>query len=411
MTRIAIIGASHAGVVCAEKLREFGFVGVITLIDRIPGLPVQRPPLSKEFIKSKENATKNYNLRSDEFYERQNLNLMSGINVKEIKRKTKTIIFESGSEMGYDILILAMGADANLPVHIPQGIENAYVLRDIKDAVRLREGALHGNSAVIVGGGYIGLEVASSLRSLGIAVDLIEVESRLLSSLSSQHVSEYLKSLHQKRGVSFHFGAVVEDIFYSNSNQVRGIKLSSGYIINCDLLVFGIGVSPNTKLANDLGLTVLDGVKVDKNYLADDDIYAIGDVAFCPERSSKRIESVFHAQFSATVAAASITNAPMPAKQAYWFWSDQYDVKLQIVGILPKISSHELVQSEVRPGKKEGSFSVWSWYQDKLVCVEALGDIQAYLVGKQILEQSIDITPEVIKNDSVDLKKLMKKVY
>ena len=410
MTTIVIIGASHAGVVCAEKLREFGFDGGITLIDRIPGLPVQRPPLSKEFIKSEENPIKQYNLRTDEFYERQNINLMTGINVNEIKRETKSMIFENGSEMKYDILILAMGADANFPVHIPQGIENAYVLRDINDAVRLREGALHGNSAVIVGGGYIGLEVAASLRSVSIPVDLIEVESRLLSSLSSQHVSDYLKSLHQKKGVSFHFGEIVEDIIYSNSNRVRAIKLSSGCIIECDLLVFGIGVSPNTKLAKDLGLCVLDGVRVDKNYLADEDIYAIGDIAFCPDRSSKRIESVFHAQFSATVAAASITNGPLPANQAYWFWSDQYDVKLQIAGILPTISSHATVRSEVRAGKKEGSFSVWNWYQGKLVCVEALGDVQAYMVGKQILEQAIDITPEIIKNDSVDLKKLMKKV-
>ena len=409
MNRIAIIGASHAGVICAEKLREFGFKGLITLIDRIPGLPIQRPPLSKEFIKSKDSVKNEIYLRSEEFYKRQNIHLMTGITVQEIKRETKSVIFENGSKINYDILILSMGADAKLPIHIPKGTNNIHVLRNIKDAVRLKEETFCRNSAVIVGGGYIGLEVASSLRSVGLSVDLIEVEPQLLSRLSSQHVSEYLKSLHQKKGVSLHLGQTVEDIVFSKSNQVQAVKLSSGYVIKCDLMVFGIGVSPNIELVKDLGLNLSDGVRVDKKYLADDNIYAIGDIAFCPERSAKRIESVFHAQFSATVAAASITNSQMPAIQAYWFWSEQYDVKLQIAGILPKLNSHKLVRSEVRPGKKEGSFSVWSWYQNKLVCVEALGDVQAYMVGKRIIEQSINITPEIIKGDLEDVKKLLEK--
>ncbi len=409
MKKIAIIGASHAGVICAEKLREFGFVGLITLIDRIPGLPIQRPPLSKAFIKSKDSRMTEIYLRSEEFYKRQNIHLMTGNAVQEIKRETKSVIFENGSKINYDILILAVGADAKLPTHIPKGTNNIHVLRDINDAVRLRDETLHGNRAVIIGGGYIGLEVASSLRSVGLSVDLIEVEQQLLSRISSQYVSEYLKSLHQKKGVSFHFGQIVEDIVFSKSKQVQAVKLSSGYIIKCDLMVFGIGVSPNIKLAKDLGLSLSDGVRVDKQYLAEDNIYAIGDIALCPERSAKRIESVFHAQFSATVAAASITNSPMPALQAFWFWSEQYDVKLQIAGILPELNSHKLVRSEVRPGKKEGSFSVWSWYQNKLVCVEALGDIQAYMMGKRFLEQSIYVPPETVKGDIEELKKLFEK--
>ena len=120
MNRIAIIGASHAGVICAEKLREFGFKGLITLIDRIPGLPIQRPPLSKEFIKSKDSVKNEIYLRSEEFYERQNIHLMTGITVQEIKRETKSVIFENGSKINYDILILSMGADAKLPIHIPK---------------------------------------------------------------------------------------------------------------------------------------------------------------------------------------------------------------------------------------------------------------------------------------------------
>ncbi len=410
MNRIAIIGASHAGVVCCEKLREFGFKGTINLIDRVPGLPIQKPPLSKGFINSRDTELNNLYLRSNEFYESQKIHLMTGSNVRSVKRESKSIILENGSEINYDILILAMGANAKLPVNVPKRTENLYVLSDINDAVRLKEGVLRGKNAVIVGGGYIGLEVASSLRSVGLTVDLIEIGPRILSRVSSQIISEYLTSIHQKKGVSFHFSEIIEDILYSNSDQVKAVKLRSGHIIECDLLVFGIGVSPNIVLAKDLGLSVTDGIKVDNEYLADDNIYAIGDIAFCPERSAKRVESVFNAQFSATVAAASITCSPLPAQQAYWFWSDQYDLKLQIAGILPEPNNNKLVRSEVLVGKKEGSFSVWSWHQNKFVCVEALEDIQAYIVGKRILEQSIDITPEIIKNNSANLKNLLKKV-
>ena len=410
MKKIAIIGASHAGVACAEKLREFGFDGVITLIDRVPGLPIQKPPLSKEFIKFKDAIPDKYYLRSKEFYESKNINLITGENVHQISRKRKSIILENGLEINYDILVLAMGAEAKLPVYIPPDANNVHVLRNINDAVCLKNSALRGNSAVIVGGGYIGLEVASSLRSIGLSVDLIEVESRLLSRLSSHYVSEYLRLLHQKKGVSFHFGQMVTDVLYSSLNQVQAIKLSSGSVINCDLLLFGVGVSPNLKLAKALELSVDDGVKVDKKYLADDDIYAVGDVALCPKRSAKRIESIFNAYFSATAAAASITNSPLPANQAFWFWSEQYDMKLQIAGILPELYGHKQIQSEVRDGKKEDSFSVWSWYQNKLVCVEAMEDVQAYIIGKRILEQSIDITPEHIKDQTLDLKKLVKKI-
>ena len=218
MKKIAIIGASHAGVACAEKLREFGFDGVITLIDRVPGLPIQKPPLSKEFIKFKDAIPDKYYLRSKEFYESKNINLITGENVHQISRKRKSIILENGLEINYDILVLAMGAEAKLPVYIPPDANNVHVLRNINDAVCLKNSALRGNSAVIVGGGYIGLEVASSLRSIGLSADLIEVESRLLSRLSSHYVSEYLRLLHQKKGVSFHFGQMVTDVLYSSLN-------------------------------------------------------------------------------------------------------------------------------------------------------------------------------------------------
>ena len=142
--------------------------------------------------------------------------------------------------------------------------------------------------------------------------------------------------------------------------------------------------------------------------MADKNIYVIGDLAFSSGELNGRIESVFHAQFSATVAAASITNSPLPAQPVFWFWSDQYDKKLQIAGMLPKAKKDDFLITEVREGKKMGGFSVWNWYQNKLVCVEALEDSQAYMVGKRLIELNIPISPAIIKDRSVDLKEMLK---
>ena len=409
MKRIAIIGASHAGVSCADKLRQYGFKGALILIDRLPGLPVQRPPLSKKLFQSDDADFEAFYLRSKEFFTQENIELRTDSNVTSIDQKTKSISLENGEDITYDILILAMGADAKRPDFVSKQASNIHVLRDTQDALKLRETALNSDKAVIIGGGFIGLEVASSMRMAGLVVDLVEFEPRLLARVSSPQISEFFRLLHNKQGVSFHLGKAVTDIIYSETGQARSVKLSSGEILECDVLVFGIGVAPNINLAKSLGLCVADGVTVDNTYLASDDIYVIGDLAFSKKRSNIRTESVYHAQFSAAVAAASITGSNMPEQEAFWFWSDQYDVKLQIAGVLPKISEAQQIHKEVRSGKKEGSFSVWSWFQDKLVCIEAIGDPQSYMIGKRLLEQDTDISPEMIADETVSLKQLFEK--
>ena len=409
MKRIAIIGASHAGVSCADKLRQYGFKGALILIDRLPGLPVQRPPLSKKLLQSDDADFAAFYLRSKEFFTQENIELRTNSNVTSIDQKTKTISLEDGDDITYDILILALGADAKMPNFVSKQASNIYVLRDTQDALKLRKTALNSDKAVIIGGGFIGLEVASSMRRAGLAVDLVEFEPRLLARVSSPQISEFFRLLHNKQGVSFHLGKAVTEIIYSDNEQARSVKLSSGEILECDVLVFGIGVAPNINLAKSLGLCVADGVTVDNTYLASEDIYVIGDLAFSQKRTKTRIESVYHAQFSAAVAAASITGSNMPEQEAFWFWSDQYDVKLQIAGILPKTIEAQQIHKEVRSGKKKGSFSVWSWYQNKLVCIEAIGDPQSYMIGKRLLEQDTDISPEMIADETVSLKQLFEK--
>ena len=410
MKRLAIIGASHAGVNCADKLRQYGFKGTIILIDRLPGLPVQRPPLSKKLFQSNDTNFEAFYLRSKEFFRREDIELRTKSNVTSIDRKTKTIALENGDNITYDILILAMGADAKLPDFVFEQANNIHVLRDTQDALKLKKTAIKSDKAVIIGGGFIGLEVASSMRIAGLEVDIVESELRLLPRVSSPQISEFFRLLHNKKGVSIHLGEVVTEIIYSDNGQASAVKLNSGKTLDCDVLVFGIGVSPNINLAQSLGLCVLDGVRVDKTYLASEDIYVIGDLAFSEKRSKTRIESVHHAQFSAAVAAASITGSALPEQEPFWFWSNQHDVKLQIAGILPQTSESQQIHNEVRLGKKEGCFSVWSWYRNKLVCIEAIEDPQSFIVGKRLLERNIYVPPDMIADERVPLKQLFEKL-
>ncbi len=410
MKRLAIIGASHAGVSCADKLRQYGFKGTIILIDRLPGLPVQRPPLSKKLLQFNNANFEAFYLRSKEFFRREDIELRTKSNVTSIDQKTKTIVLENADNIRYDILILAMGADAKLPDFVSEQANNIHVLRDTQDALKLQKTAVKSDKAVIIGGGFIGLEVASSMRIAGLEVDIVESEPRLLPRVSSPKISEFFRSLHNKKGVSIHFGEVVTEIIYSDNGQASSVKLNSGKTLDCDVLVFGIGVSPNINLAQSLGLYVLDGVSVDKTYLASDDIYVIGDLAFSEKRSKTRIESVHHAQFSAAVAAASITGSALPEQEPFWFWSNQHDVKLQIAGILPQTSESQQIHNEVRLGKKEGCFSVWNWYQNKLVCIEAIEDPQSFIIGKRLLERDIYVSPEMIADERVPLKQLFEKL-
>ena len=410
MKRIAIIGASHAGVSCADKLRQYGFKGALILIDRLPGLPVQRPPLSKKLFQSDDADFTAFYLRSKEFFAQKDIELRADSNVTSIDQKAKTILLENGDDITYDILILAMGADAKLPDFVSGQARNIHVLRDTQDALKLKKNAYDSEKVVIIGGGFIGLEVASSMRMAGLAVDVVEFEPRLLARVSSPQISEFFKLLHVKQGVSIHLGDSVTEIKYSDNGQASSVKLKSGKFFECDMLVFGIGIAPNINLAKSLGLCVVDGVMVDETYAASDDIYVIGDLAFSEKRSITRIESVYHAQFSAAVAAASIMDSAEPEQEAFWFWSDQYDVKLQIAGVLPKTPQPELIHREVRSGKKEGSFSVWSWYQDKFECIEAIGDPQSYMIGKRLLERDIAISPKMIADERISLKQLFEKL-
>ena len=332
---IVVIGASHAGISIADRLRKNGFIGNISIFDRQVGGPMERPPLSKGFLLGGGETVESKSLlRQKKWYKANKVKLKTQSVVHKINRNNKTITVNNGDVVKYDKLVIASGA---VPKELPssKGIGNAFVLRQPADANAIRQAANNSDSVVIIGGGYIGLEVAASLRKKGMDITVIEAGERILARVASKPLAEYLNKLHEDNGV-----AVITNVGVEAINQEAGIfnnvTLSDGRVIKGDMLITGIGVYPDSQLASDAGLeTQFDNggaILVDNDMrTSDEDIFAIGDVAIRREQTIA-VESVHNAQETAAIAAASITGANRPNTQTPWFWSDQYDLKLQIVG-------------------------------------------------------------------------------
>jgi NADPH-dependent 2,4-dienoyl-CoA reductase/sulfur reductase-like enzyme len=384
---VAIIGASHAGISCADRLRKNGFVGKISIFDRQVGGPMERPPLSKGFLLGGGETVESKSLlRQRKWYKSNKIKLKTQSSVDKIDAKNKTITVKNGGEIKYDKLVIASGA---VPKELPtsKGIGNAFTLRQPSDANSIRQASNNSDSVVIIGGGYIGLEVAASLKQKGMDITVLEGADRILARVASKPLADHLLKLHNNHGVKIITGAGVEKI-NQEDGIFDGVTLSDGQVIKGDMLITGIGVFPDSMLALDAGIeTQFDNggaILVDEMMCTSDpDVYAIGDVAI--RRSQKlAVESVNNAQESASVAAAAIVGNETPAIQTPWFWSDQYDAKLQSVGIVPVLDA-EVYQVE-RPGKREGGVSFWTYKGDNLLAVEVVNDPATYMEARQCLD-------------------------
>ncbi len=398
---IIIIGASHAGVSCAEKLRANGFSGQIQLIDRLSGVPFERPPLSKGFLQADGSDDEKFLLRRSDWFTSHEITLIDGREVTAIDRESKQLQLDDGQCCRYDKLVLATGAfprqldDAN-------NLQNVFVLRHARNAYELRSAMKGRKSAIVIGGGYIGLEVAASLTKAGIHVDVIEMTERLLARVASPNISAFFANLHEINDVGIYTGVINQEILQKDG-LFSGIRINNDRTIHAELLLLGIGVLPELGNAKDAGLTTGDGIIVDGMMQSSDaDIYAIGDVALV-DGAMSRIESVDNAQNTAARAAAAICGSSQPPKAAPWFWSEQFDVRLQSAGIVPQEAA--AVQYVVRRGKREGGLSVWSYdVFGKLAAIEAVGDPAAYMLGKKCLDLGLSPPPSDIGNADFDLK-------
>lgn len=377
--RIVVIGAGQAAAQVAISLRQGGFAGGLVVVGDEPYLPYQRPPLSKKFLTERAQPDSLF-LRPESFWHNLDVEMALGAAARAIDLRNKTVMLAGGRALAYDNLVIATGTRARtLPL---RGAALPYVmsLRTIADVHKLRLALDAAERVVIVGGGYIGLEVAAVMRGEGRAVTVVEAEDRLLKRVTSPVVSDFFDKLHRQRGVELRLGARLAAV--TGDVRATGVALASGETIAADVVLLATGAQANDELARAAGLPCDDGIVVDEFARAMLlDIYAIGDCARLPSRRyrrSLRLESVQNAIDQAKAAAAAILGNPVTYDPVPWFWSDQYDVKLQIAGL-----SHGYDSSDTVGDATSGRFSVEYRQQGRLIAVDAANEARAHMVARR----------------------------
>jgi 3-phenylpropionate/trans-cinnamate dioxygenase ferredoxin reductase subunit len=411
---IVIVGAGHAGGSAAAFLRQYGFAGSITLIGEEPIAPYQRPPLSKAWLKGEADG-ESLLLRPLSFYAENDIELRLDVRVERLDRAAKTVVLRGGETVPYDTLILATGRRARR-IPLP-GIELAGVLelRTAADADRLKAALSApgpGENAkwlAVIGGGYIGLEAAASARALGAEAVVIEKEARVLARVACEALSTFFQDYHRQKGVVFELGAGVEAIEGQDGRAV-GVRLSDGRLIAADAVLVGVGAVANDELAKEAGLECDNGVLVDlAAKTADPAIYAIGDCSRRPLPHYERIghlESVPNALEQAKQAAADITGRAPPPHEVPWFWSDQYDLKLQIAG-LPHDATQIVIRGEPAPTPGAAHFAVFHLTADhRLQAVEAVNAAPEFMAGKQLIASRKPVAPDKLRDMSISMKEV-----
>jgi 3-phenylpropionate/trans-cinnamate dioxygenase ferredoxin reductase subunit len=400
---VVILGAGHAGGTAAALLRQYGFEGPMTLVGAEPIPPYQRPPLSKAWLKGEADAD-SLALKPLEFYAEHNIDFRPSTTATAINRTPKTVALSDGSTLSYDILIIATGARA-IALPIPGAdLDGVMFLRTAADAELLKATVGPGKRLAVVGGGYIGLEVAASGRALGAEVVVLEREDRLLARVACETLSTFFKRQHELHGVSFELGATAE-AFEGQGGHVTGVKLSDGRVIACDAVVVGVGATPNDEIARDCGLDTARGVVVDlEARTSDPSIFAIGDVAHRPMPiygRMFRMESVPNALEQAKQAAAAIVGKPAPAGEVPWQWSDQYDLKLQIAGY-----AFDVDEILVRGDPASAKFAVFHLKGDLVQSVEAINSPPEFMMGKQLILGRKPIDKARLADPSISMKEV-----
>ena len=402
--RIVIVGAGHAGGTAAALLRQHGHVGPIELIGEEPSVPYQRPPLSKAYLKGEADG-ETLKLRPDAFYADQGVTLRLGTQAVSIDRAARRVQLQGGGEAAYDILILATGS-ANRKLSLAGAREGDLLeLRNLADAERLKQALGPGRRLAIVGGGYIGLEAAASARALGGEVTVIELAPRVLARVACEELSTFFESYHRGRGVEILTGAVVGDLEHADG-RLEALRLKDGRQIACDAVLVGVGAAARTELAQGCGLDCDIGVMVDAaGRTSDPAIWAIGDAALRPMPHygdrRHRLESVPGAVEQARQSVAAILGQPAPAHEVPWFWSDQYDLKLQIAG-LPFEADQRVVRGDIASAR----FAIFHLKDGRLCAVEAVNRPPEFMAGRQLIGQGRRVDPGKLADPEVSLREV-----
>ena len=400
MNHVVVIGAGQAGSSCVAKLRNGGFEGRVTLIGAESVPPYQRPPLSKAYLMGDMPLERLF-LRPEAFYSEHDIDLRLNTEVSAIDTDAQTVT-AAGEVLDYTDLVLATGSvPRRLPAAIGGALEGVFVVRDLADVDAMAPRFTSGARVLIVGGGYIGLEAASVASKLGLQVVLVEMADRILQRVAAPETSDYFRTLHTEHGVDIREGVGLDRL--TGDGAVSGATLSDGSALDVDFVVVGVGIAPGTALAEAAGITIDNGIATDaQGRTSAPHVWAAGDCASFPYRGGLiRLESVPNAIDQAECVAENIMGAGRDYIARPWFWSDQYDVKLQIAGLN---TGYDRVVT--RDGGKAKSF--WYYKGETLLAVDAANDPRGYMVGKRLVEAGKSPDPEAVADASSDLKALLK---
>lgn len=398
--QILILGGGQAAAQACASLRQFGYDGRIYVLAEEADLPYQRPPLSKAYMKGELDRERLY-FKMQDWYQSNDIHLHLDNRAEKIDRATRTVRASTGEEFHYQTLIIATGSRPR-PLPVPGAErENIFDLRSLADVDQIRPHMQPGQKIVIVGAGYIGLEAAAVAAQLGLDVTVIEVADRVLARVTSPVMSEFFEAEHKAHGVVIATGKKVVE--FTGSTRVEAVKTSDGDLVPADLVLVGIGIIPNDELARQAGIRCDNGISVDRDGRTNDpSIFAIGDCARRPlvhYQRDGRLESVHNAIEQGKLAAAAIAEKPRPNEDCPWFWSDQYDLKLQIAGL-----SEGFDQVEVRGDPASRKFAVFYFKSGHLLAVDAVNSPAEFIVSKKLIISGASIAPEKLRDTTLSMK-------
>ena len=398
---IVIVGGGHAAGQAAASLRQEKYEGEIVIIGEEPHIPYQRPPLSKQYLAG-EYGLDRVHLRPGRFYESKNIRVRSGVRVESIDPDRRRVACSDGAEIGYDKLLLATGARPRRLATPGSDLPGIHYLRTIADVDAIKEDFQPRRRIAIVGGGYIGLEVAAIAIKAGLAVTVLEMEDRILKRVTTPTMSSFYDDIHTEQGVEVRTGMRAES--FAGTDRLTGVVCADGEIVPADVAVVGIGIEPNVELAEAAGLDCNNGIVVDEfTCTSDPNIFAAGDCTNHPNPvlgRRLRLESVPNAMEQSRVAAANLADNPKTYANVPWFWSDQYDLKLQMVGFSTE-GDRQVLRGD--PGTRQ--FAVFHFDGDTLVAADAVNSAREFMVARQLVGKRVD--PGQLADPDMDLKAIL----
>ena len=404
MKNLVIVGGGQSAAQCVLTLKRNDFKNKITLISEEKHIPYQRPPLSKEYL-SGEVALERVYMKSKEFYDQNNVEIISSTKVIAIDRNKKSLTLSNTENLQYENLVLATGSRVRKLEVEGSHLSNINYLRTIEEADQLKKYFKLGKKLVVIGAGYIGLEVAAAAIKKGLGVTVIEMDDRVMKRTVDPIISNYFDSLHRSKGAEIILNAALER--FEGRKEVEKVICSNGKILEADGVVVGVGIIPNQEIAKSAGLNCNNGIVVDEFGRTEDPfIFACGDCTNHPNPSlnkNLRLESVHNALEQAKTVAFSLIGKPEKYDQIPWFWSDQYEEKLQIVGLS---GDHDEIVT--RGSMAEGNFMLFFLKKGELIAINSVNNPKEFLISKKLVANKLKISSDVLCDQSTDLKDLLK---